>query len=119
MNEIKYYVDGIAISNPFNNALAVPVENNAIQELEVISGTFNAEYGQAQSGIVNIVTKEGTDKFTGSLSAYFGDFYSKHTDIFWNIDDARSVRDEPIRPETETGPPPPRIFSNTELNPGI
>ena len=65
----------------------MPVENNAIQELEVISGTFNAEYGQAQSGIVNIVTKEGTDILTGSLSAYFGDFYSKNSDIFWNIDD--------------------------------
>lgn len=90
-SEIKYYVDGIAISNPFNNTLAVPVENNAIQELEVISGTFNAEYGQAQSGIVNIVTKEGTDKFTGSLSAYFGDFYSKNTDIFWNIDDVNPM----------------------------
>jgi len=85
-SEIKYYVDGIAISNPFNNELAVPVENNAIQELEVISGTFNAEYGQAQSGIVNIVTKEGTDRLTGSFSAYIGDFYSDHTNIFWNID---------------------------------
>ncbi len=86
-SEIKYYVDGIAVSNPFDNALAVPVENNAIQELEVISGTFNAEYGQAQSGIVNIVTKEGTDTYTGSFSAYTGDFVTKNSDIFWNIDD--------------------------------
>ncbi len=86
-SEIKYYVDGIAISNPFNNGLAVPVENNAIQELEVISGTFNAEYGQAQSGIINIVTKDGTDELTGSFSAYTGDFISSNDDIFWNIDD--------------------------------
>lgn len=86
-SEIKYYVDGIAVSNPFNNSLAVPVENNSIQELEVISGTFNAEYGQAQSGIVNIVTKEGTDQFTGNISVYTGDFLSNRTDVFWNIDD--------------------------------
>ena len=35
----------------------VEIENNAIQELQFISGTFNAEYGQAMSGIVNIITK--------------------------------------------------------------
>ena len=39
--------------------MAVEIENNAIQELQFISGTFNAEYGQAMSGIVNIVTKDG------------------------------------------------------------
>ncbi|MBD3225316.1 MAG: TonB-dependent receptor plug domain-containing protein, partial [Caldithrix sp.] len=86
-SEIQYYVDGIAVSNPFNNNIAVPVENNAIQELEVISGTFNAEYGQAMSGIVNIVTKEGTEKLSGSISAYSGDFISNRTDVFYNIDD--------------------------------
>ncbi len=86
-SEIRYYVDGLAVSNPFNNSLAVPVENNAIQEVEVISGTFNAEYGQAQSGIVNIVTREGTEVFSGTVSGYIGDYFSSHNDIFWNIDD--------------------------------
>ena len=85
-SEIQYYVDGIAIANPFNNALAVPVENNAIEELEVISGTFNAEYGQAMSGIVNIVTKEGSDRWSGNLTAQLGDFVSNNDDIFFNID---------------------------------
>ncbi len=85
-SEIQYYVDGIAISNPFSNSLAVPVENNAIQELEVISGTFNAEYGQAMSGIVNIVTRDGTEKFQGSFSTYFGDFFSSRDEIFAHID---------------------------------
>ena len=74
-SEIQYYVDGIAIANPFYNGLAVPVENNAIEELEVISGTFNAEYGQAMSGIVNIVTKEGSTEFLGNLSVQVGDLF--------------------------------------------
>lgn len=43
-SEIKYYVDGVPVSNPFSNALAAPVENTAVQEVEVISGTFNAEF---------------------------------------------------------------------------
>ncbi|MBX2821391.1 MAG: TonB-dependent receptor [Rhodothermaceae bacterium] len=90
-SEIQYYVDGIAIANPFNNALAVPVENNAIEELEVISGTFNAEYGQALSGIVNIVTKEGSEKFIGNFSAQVGDYISTSDDVFFNIDDIDPV----------------------------
>jgi len=90
-SEIQYYVDGIVVSNPFTNSIALPVENNAIQELEVISGTFNAEYGQAMSGIVNIVTKEGTDRFNGNFTTYFGDFVSKHTDEFNNIDNFNPV----------------------------
>ncbi|MCB0283212.1 MAG: TonB-dependent receptor [Calditrichaeota bacterium] len=81
-SEIKYYVDGIAVSNPFDNSLAVPVETNSIEELEVISGTFNAEYGQAQSGIVNIVTREGTQEFTGGISVYTGDYISNHDSYF-------------------------------------
>lgn len=84
-SEIQYYVDGIAISNPYTNSPALPVENNAIQELEVISGTFNAEYGQAMSGIVNIVTRDGIDQFTGNVTVYQGDFLSNHSDVFENI----------------------------------
>ena len=85
-SEIQFYVDGIAVSNPFTSTLAVPVENNAIQELEVISGTFNAEYGQALSGIVNIVTREGTERYSASLSAYAGDFLTTHDDVFTGLD---------------------------------
>ncbi len=85
-SEIQFYVDGIAIANPFSNSLAVPVENNAIQELEVISGTFNAEYGQAMSGIVNIVTREGSESYRGSFSVYAGDFLSRRDEVFYNID---------------------------------
>ena len=42
-----------------------------LEKLEVISGTFNAEYGQAMSGIVNIVTKEGSQKYEGSAKRIF------------------------------------------------
>ncbi|MBN1349162.1 TonB-dependent receptor [candidate division KSB1 bacterium] len=45
--------------------LAIPA--NAIAEVEVITGGFDAEYGKAMSGIVNIVTREGGKKFSGSL----------------------------------------------------
>ena len=87
-NEIAYYIDGIAVTNPFfTNGLAINVSNKALEELRVVSGAFNAEYGNAMSGIVNIQIKEGGDKLSGSLSAYTGDYISNDTDIFMNIDD--------------------------------
>lgn len=87
-SEVKYYVDGVVVSNPFFNGLATPVENTAVQEVEVISGTFNAEYGQANSGIVNIVTKSGGDTFAGSFSSQVGGYISNRDNIFFNIKDA-------------------------------
>ena len=60
---------------------------NAIKELSVISGTFNAEYGNALSGIVNTVTKEGGKEYTASASFYSGDYLSTRDNIFFNIDD--------------------------------
>jgi len=86
-SEISYMIDGISVSNPFWGGLAVQVENTAIQELQVVSGTFNAEYGQAMSGVVNIITKEGGSDYHGTFSSYLGDHISDNKDIFMHIDD--------------------------------
>jgi outer membrane receptor protein involved in Fe transport len=85
--EISYAVNGVSISNPFDNTRSVSIATNAIQELSVVSGTFNAEYGNALSGIVNTVTKEGSSKYKGFASFYTGDYISSHDDIFYNIND--------------------------------
>lgn len=83
-NEISYLVDGLSVSNPFNtNGLATSVAAGAIEEMTVISGAFNAEYGKAMSGIVNLVTKEGGDRMTGYVSFYGGDSFTSHNDIFF------------------------------------
>ncbi len=74
-NEVAYLVDGIPVTDAFNGGNSVEIENGSVRELEVISGTFNAEYGQAMSGIVNIVTKEGSQKYEGNVSAYFGNYH--------------------------------------------
>ena len=84
--EISYMVDGVQVSDGYSGAMAVEVENNSVQELQVISGTFNAEYGRALSGIINIVTKDGGDEIRGSATVYAGDYYSTATDVFPHID---------------------------------
>ncbi len=83
-NEVSYLVDGLSVANPFNtNGLATSVAADAIQEMTVISGAFNAEYGRAMSGIVNLVTKEGGDRITGTVSVYGGDTITGHDDVFF------------------------------------
>jgi len=87
-NEVGYYIDSVSVSNPFfTNSLAVNVSNKALEEMKVVSGAFNAEYGNAMSGIVNLQIKEGGPDYHGSLSVNSGDYFSDATDIFLNIDD--------------------------------
>lgn len=84
--EVAYMMNGISINDNFSGQPAFEVEKNVIEQLDVISGTFNAEYGQAMSGVVNIVTKEGSENYHLNLSFYSGDYYTDHTSVFWNKD---------------------------------
>ncbi|MBO6622489.1 MAG: TonB-dependent receptor [Balneola sp.] len=58
LGEVSYVVNGVPINNSYTNSAGFEVEQNMVESLEVISGVFNAEYGQALSGVVNIVTKD-------------------------------------------------------------
>src|SRR3569623_2038670 len=65
--ENRYIVDGIDITGLTTGNIGTPVRNEFIEELEVVTGGYNAEYGRATGGIVNIVTRNGTDTFRGSV----------------------------------------------------
>jgi len=84
--EVMYIVDGVPMNDAYGGESLFDVESDMIQEVEVISGTFNAEYGQAMSGIVNIVTKEGQENYSGKVTVFCGDHVSSHTKQFLNID---------------------------------
>ncbi len=85
-NEISFTLNGISVNDPYNNLSSIGVATNAVQEVTVSTGTFSAEYGNALSGIVNYVTKEGGSKNSGSLRFLTGDYYSTRTDVFPHID---------------------------------
>ncbi|HEY6035747.1 MAG TPA: TonB-dependent receptor [Kofleriaceae bacterium] len=65
--ENRYIVDGIDITGLTTGNIGTPVLNEFIEDLEVVTGGYNAEYGRATGGIVNIVTRNGTDTFRGSV----------------------------------------------------
>ncbi|MFA6455942.1 MAG: TonB-dependent receptor, partial [Bacteroidota bacterium] len=85
--EVSYLVNGISVTDDFSRTQALSVETESIQELQVISGTFNAEYGNAMSGVINVVTKTGGSKFRSSIEAWTGDYISTRNGIFWGIDE--------------------------------
>jgi outer membrane receptor protein involved in Fe transport len=69
--ENRYLVDGIDITGLTFGDVGTPILNNFVEEIEVLSGGYNAEWGRATGGIVNVVTKTGTNTFRGGLFATF------------------------------------------------
>ena len=108
--EIAYNVNGVSAINPYDFGRTVQISTNAVQELSVVSGTFNAEYGNALSGVVNTITKEGGSKYTGTISYYTGDYLSSSTDVFFNIDDLSPVNNQVF--EGTFGGPIPLLEDN-------
>ena len=97
--EVAYLIDGLPVSNVFNQAGGsnVQIENSMIEELEVISGTFNAEYGAAQSGVINIVTKGIASDFSANLALYTGEWLSNHRDVFLGIENVNPFSERDIQ----------------------
>jgi outer membrane receptor protein involved in Fe transport len=108
-NEIAYQVNGLSINNPYNNQQAVGIAVNAIEEVSVSSGTFSAEYGNALSGVINFVTKDGGSDYTGSIRAWMGDHVSDKKDVYYNIDEIDPLNNR--RLEWTVGGPVP-LFNN-------
>ena len=81
-SEVSFWVDGVATTDSYDGSSGLEIENAGIQEVQVISGTFNAEYGQAMSGIVNVVTKDGGENYEGNFEIYSGGYHTNHSDIY-------------------------------------
>jgi outer membrane receptor protein involved in Fe transport len=59
-DNILFQVDGITMRDPRNSEPTTQVPLSAVEEVAVERGGFDAEYGQVRSGIINVVTKEGS-----------------------------------------------------------
>ena len=62
LDQALFLVDGVTMRDPRNNQALTKVAMSTIREVSIERGGFNAEYGQVQAGIVNIVTNEGKEK---------------------------------------------------------
>jgi hypothetical protein len=69
--ENTYVVEGINTTDTGTGRLSSNLPNEFVQETEIITGGYNAEYGRATGGVVNVVTKQGSNQFHGSVFAYY------------------------------------------------
>ena len=76
LGEVQYQVDGVTVNNPYDNQSTLQLDRSVLEEVQVISGTFDAKYGQAMSGVVNAVLKSGSNKFEWSGEVFGGDFFT-------------------------------------------
>ncbi len=68
-DDTMFVVDGMSVNDPLaGGGYGYTIDPSIINEIEVLTGGFNSEYGQAVSGVVNISTKEGTDRVEGRFS---------------------------------------------------
>jgi outer membrane receptor protein involved in Fe transport len=85
--ENAYLVDGVSVQDVLGGSgFGLQISPDAIQEMEVITGGYNAEYGQATSGVVNITTKEGSDRYSGGISYKTDRFVGVNSRHFFNTD---------------------------------
>jgi len=66
--EVGYYVDGFSVTNPFFNSNGVELIPEAIEQLDVVTGAYGAEFGRANAGLVLARMKTGTDSLEFSLN---------------------------------------------------
>lgn len=72
--EVAYLVDGISQIDPVNNVFNSDIPMSAISETSMMTGGFGAEYGNAQSGVIQIITREGGNTYTGEIEVNGNDW---------------------------------------------
>jgi hypothetical protein len=69
--EVSYNIDGVSMSDSRTNRSYTNVNTELVQEVQLITGGFNAEYSNARSGMVNVVTRRSPDRYTGSAKGRY------------------------------------------------
>lgn len=100
LDQVAFMVDGARARNPLNHSPYTRINLSSIEAMEVITGSFNAEYGEAQSGVINIVTKEGGERYEVYLDTryeppgtrHWGDgLYDYDSPLYWENRNARHL----------------------------
>ena len=97
--ENAFLLDGVSVQDPIaGTGFGLQLSAAAIEEVEVITGGFNAEYGQATSGVVNVKTREGSERYSGSVLYKLDDFGIEGIGTTFNADvlEANFSGPEPI-----------------------
>jgi Carboxypeptidase regulatory-like domain/TonB-dependent Receptor Plug Domain len=99
-SDTEVLLDGVENLNIFDNTIALLIPQDSIQEFRVITNNFDSQYGRAAGGIVNVVTKPGTNAFHGDawefnrLSAYTANTFDNNAN---NVPKGHYTRNQFVR----------------------
>ena len=82
--EVKFQFDGVEVTDPLGGR-GPNIANLAVAGTEIRTGGFDAEYGNALSGVISVNTREGTDQFRGEVR-WDTDRYGDPSKTFNNYD---------------------------------
>lgn len=97
--EVAHLIDGVPVTDTFSEGGGsnFEVENSFVKELQVITGTFDVEYGSAQSGVINVITKDPGEEFHGDLTIYSSEFLTTREDRFLGLNNFNPVAEKYVQ----------------------
>ena len=69
--ENAYFVDGVNVTDSYFGATSTNLPYNFVQEIEIKTGGYQAEFGRALGGIINVITPSGSNEFHGQVFGFF------------------------------------------------
>ena len=85
-------VDGMDAVDNSVNGIRSTVSQEAVQEFQVLTSNYNAEYGRASGGVINIVSKSGSNGFHGNAFGYWRNNALDATNPFSTVNDPSYTR---------------------------
>lgn len=98
----SFTIDGINTTDPVTHTFTYNLNFDSIQEVSVQSSSYEAQYGRAVGGIVNVVTKSGGNDFSATADfRYSSNDFSEKGDFF----DPNVTKTKTIQPSATLGGP--------------
>jgi hypothetical protein len=85
-------IDGTNAVDNSVNGIRSTVSQDAVQEFQILTNGYAAEYGQAAAGVINIISKSGSNEFHGSAFGYLRNRYIQATNPFSNVNQPAYTR---------------------------
>ncbi|HEX7817659.1 TonB-dependent receptor [Dyella sp.] len=69
-SENQYYINGYAVTNALTGLGFISLPFDAIDQQQIYTGGYGAEYGRSTGGVINVVTKRGSNQWKGGVGLY-------------------------------------------------
>lgn len=79
VGETDFQLNGMSLMGIVTNTPYIALNKSAVKEIQILTGGFNAEYGDIRSGLVNVITREGSrNRYALAFDGYYSQSGRKH-----------------------------------------